>query len=78
MRNFRQSTCIAMAALFCAAPMAMAGDRTHDRTRDRDQLKDGSCQISQIKAEEWTGLAAIQKHDHTRDQDKLRDGSCTV
>ncbi|PKQ16655.1 MAG: hypothetical protein CVT67_04495 [Actinobacteria bacterium HGW-Actinobacteria-7] len=49
------------AMLLGGAGIASAGGRL--QTRDRDQLRDGSCQVS---------VAKLQ----TRDRDQLRDGSC--
>jgi hypothetical protein len=49
------------ALLLGGAGVASAGDKI--QTRDRDQLRDGSCQVAAAK---------------TQNKDRLRDDSCTV
>ncbi len=66
----RHSLIVLLAAMFCSASMAMAGDRIQDRTKDQDRLMDGSCQDDATDSGGWKVIAADQ------DRDRKRDGSC--
>ncbi len=68
----RYSFVMVLAALLCCVSLAVAGDQD----RDRDRLKDGSCQDDVIGSGTWKVVAAGQDRDRTRDQDRLKDGSC--
>ena len=70
------SIILALAVLLSGAGMALAGDQIQDRTQDRDQLQDGSCQDDVIDAGGARLLAADQDRDRTQDQDRQQDGSC--
>jgi hypothetical protein len=72
------------AMLLGGAGIASAGGRL--QTRDRDQLRDGSCLAvtqsgtqtrARIKANECTPAVAPAA-SQTRDRDRLHDGSCSL
>lgn len=56
-----------------ASTASVLRDQTRDQLLTRDQLRDGSCQLT----------ASVQRdrdqvRDHLRDRDRLRDGTCLV
>jgi hypothetical protein len=70
-------------AMGASALAACTGVMLQTRDRDRDQLKDGSCQTAKLQTRDRDRLrdgscqtARLQTRD--RDRDQLKDGSCTV
>ena len=68
----RYSFILALAVFSCIVGQAVADDQD----RDRDRLRDGSCQDDVTESGTWKIVAADQDRDRTRDQDRLKDGSC--
>ncbi len=70
-------------AMGASALATCAGIMLQTRDRDRDQLKDGSCQTAKLQIRDRDRLrdgscqtAKLQTRD--RDRDQLKDGSCNV
>lgn len=83
MKAMLKVTAASLALLFALGGVAGAG--TQLRTRDRDKLRDGSCQIaaSQYRYQERSRLRDGSRRiggDQLRQQlrDRLRDGSCRL